>query len=153
METVIAQLVQRFERGRLSRRDLIQGLSVLVAAASAAPAAAQSVPTLQATGINHLGVLVSDVKRSADFYANAFGMKLLSEDKARGIARLGVKGTLVSLRQAQPTGTVDHFAVALDGFNKDAVTAALKAKGINTSEDADSGFHVKDPDGANVQLQ
>ena len=48
-------------------------------------------------------------------------MTLVSEDKPKGIARVGNKGTLISLRQAQPAGTVDHFALSIDGFNKDAV--------------------------------
>jgi len=106
----------------------------------------------RATGIGHLGVLCSDVNRSAAFYVNALGLTVLSEDKPRGIARVGGKGTIISLRQAQPAGAVDHFALSIEGFNKDAVTNALEQRGVTPREDADSGFHVKDPDGANVQL-
>jgi len=151
METAISGLVQRFEQGAISRRDLIQGLSAL-ALAVAAPAAAQQASGLKATGLNHLGVLCSDVNRSTAFYVNALGMTLLSEDKPKGIARVGVKGTLISLRQAQPAGTVDHFAISVEGFNEEAMKRTLEQRGYAPSRDEESGFHVKDPDGANVQL-
>ena len=151
METAISGLVQRFEQGAISRRELIQGLSAL-ALAVAAPAAAQQPSGLKATGLNHLGVLCSDVNRSTAFYVNALGMTLLSEDKPKGIARVGVKGTLISLRQAQPAGTVDHFAISVEGFNEEAMKRTLEQRGYAPSRDEESGFHVKDPDGANVQL-
>ena len=151
METAISGLVQRFEQGAISRRELIQGLSAL-ALAVAAPAAAQQPSGLKATGLNHLGVLCSDVNRSAAFYVNALGMTLLSEDKPKGIARVGVKGTLISLRQAQPAGTVDHFAISVEGFNEESMKRTLEQRGYAPSRDEESGFHVKDPDGANVQL-
>ena len=151
METAISSLVQRFEQGAISRRELIQGLSAL-ALAVAAPAAAQQASGLKATGLNHLGVLCSDVNRSTAFYVNALGMTLLSEDKPKGIARLGVKGTLISLRQAQPAGTVDHFAISVEGFNEEATKRTLEQRGYSPSRTEESGFHLKDPDGANVQL-
>ena len=151
METAISGLVHRFEKGAISRRELIQGLSAL-ALAVAAPAAAQQPSGLKATGLNHLGVLCSDVNRSTAFYVNALGMTLLSEDKPKGIARLGVKGTLISLRQAQPAGTVDHFAISVEGFNEEAMKRTLEQRGYSPSRTEESGFHLKDPDGANVQL-
>ena len=152
MEAAIAGLVQRFEQGAISRRELIQGLSILALGVAAVPAAAQQPTGLTATGLNHLGLLCSDVNKSTAFYVNALGMTLVSEDKPKGIARLGVKGTLISLRQASPAGTVDHFAISIDGFNEAAVKQTLEQRGYTASRDEDSGFHVKDPDGANVQL-
>jgi len=152
MEAAVAGLLRRFEQGGISRRELIQSLSMLALSVAAVPVAAQQATGLKATGIGHLGVLCSDDNRSTAFYVNALGMTLVSEDKPKGIARVGNKGTIISLRQAQPAGTVDHFALSIEGFNKDAVTKALEQHGYAPREDADSGFHVKDPDGANVQL-
>ena len=153
METAISGLVQRFEQGALSRRELIQGLSALALAVAGAPAAAAQQPSgLKATGLKHLGVLCSDVNRSTAFYVNALGMTLVSEDKPKGIARLGIKGTVISLRQAQPAGTVDHFAISVEGFNEEAMKRTLEQRGYSPSRTEESGFHLKDPDGANVQL-
>jgi catechol 2,3-dioxygenase-like lactoylglutathione lyase family enzyme len=152
MEAAVAGLLTRFEQGAISRRDVIQALSALALSVAAVPVVAQEATGLKATGVGHLGLLCSDVNRSAAFYVNALGMSLLGEDKPKGIARVGNKGTIISLRQAQPAGTVDHFALSIEGFNKDAVASSLQQHGFTPREDSDSGFHVKDPDGANVQL-
>ena len=48
--------------------------------------------------------------------------------------------------------TVDHFAIGLDRFDRDSVREELKAHGLTPHEDIDTGLHVKDPDGFNVQL-
>jgi catechol 2,3-dioxygenase-like lactoylglutathione lyase family enzyme len=157
MDEIITDLVNRFERGGLTRRQLIQGLSALVAAgAASAPAAAQDAG-LQATGIDHTSVLVTDLQRSAEFYRKIFGLTPVSEDKANRILRLGTGGTgvnstLVSLRQQNPPGDIDHFAISVKGFNRDTVTALLKQHGLTPANNIEFGFHVKDPDGAVVQI-
>ncbi|HVZ20561.1 MAG TPA: VOC family protein [Vicinamibacterales bacterium] len=157
MDAIVTELVNRFERGGLTRRELIQGLSALVAAGAAAPAAAQTPGALQSMSINHASVLVTDLQRSADFYAKVFGLKTVSEDKPNKILRLGAGGsgvgsTLVSLRQQPPAGTIDHFAISVQGFNRAAVTEKLKPLGVTTAENIEYGFYVKDPDGAIVQI-
>ena len=156
MDAVISDLVTRFERGGLTRRQLIQGLSALVAGASASPAAAQ-VAKLQAMNINHTSVLVTDLQRSADFYGRVFGLNPVSEDKANRILRLGTGGTgvnstLVSLRQQNPPGLIDHFAIGVQGFNRNNATELLKQHGLTPADNIEFGFHVKDPDGAVVQI-
>jgi catechol 2,3-dioxygenase-like lactoylglutathione lyase family enzyme len=156
MNPMVTELVNRFERGGISRRELIQGLSALLATAAATPAAAQT-PGLQATGINHTSVLVTDLQRSADFYDKIFGLKTVSEDKPNKILRLGTSGsgvgsTLVSLRQQSPAGTIDHFAISVQGFNRDKVTGILKEHGLTPDNNVEYGFYVKDPDGAIVQI-
>jgi catechol 2,3-dioxygenase-like lactoylglutathione lyase family enzyme len=145
---MISDMVQRFERGRLSRRELIQGLSLLVAASQA-----QAAPTgITAAGIDHVSILVSDLERSASFYKNLFGLTVLSEDKEHGILRLGSKHVIVSIRKERPYGTVDHFGVRVENFNKDAVTQSLQQRGLKPDESWQYGYYVKDPDGVNVQL-
>jgi catechol 2,3-dioxygenase-like lactoylglutathione lyase family enzyme len=156
MDATITELVSRFEHGGLTRRQLIQGLSALVAAGVTSPSAAQSVG-LKATAIGHTSVLVSDLQRSADFYRRIFDLTPVSEDKANRILRLGVRGTgvgstLVSLRQQNPPGLIDHFAISVDKFNRDAVTQVLKPYGLVPDQNIEFGFHVKDPDGAVVQI-
>jgi len=156
MDPIVTELVNRFERGALTRRQLIQGLSALVATAGASTTAAGQSSGLQATAINHTSVLVTDLQKSADFYA-LFGLKPVSEDKANKILRLGTGGsgvasTLVSLRQQNPVGTIDHFAIGVQGFNRDAVTQVLKQRGLTPADTVEFGFHVKDPDGAVVQI-
>jgi len=152
MEPIISSLVDGFERGRLSRRELVQSLAMLVMAAPAAVAEPTHDAGLTATGIDHVSVLASDLKRSVDFYQSLFGLTVLSEDKGHGIVRLGRKRVIVSLRKEMPYGTVDHFGVGIEGFNKEAVTQSLRARGLQPQENWQYGYFVKDPDGVNVQL-
>ena len=151
METIIADLVNRFEGGRLTRRQLIQGLSMLVANGSSAASAAQTAG-LRGTGIDHVSILVEDLQRSATFYQNVFGMTPLSEDKPNQILRLGMKRTIVSLRHEGPAGVVDHFAISVENFNTQAVTERLVPHGLNPQQNVQFGFHIKDPDGVVVQI-
>jgi len=150
VEPVISDLLTSFERGALSRRELIGALALL---AGAGAGAAASAATLKGASINHVSVLVTDMARSIDFYGRVFGLTLVNEDKANKIARLGAGGkVLVSLRIEPPPGVIDHFAIGVDGFNREAVTADLKGFGLEPRETIEFGFHVKDPDGAVVQI-
>ena len=157
MDAIITNLVTRYERGGLTRRQLIQGLSALVAAGTSVSSAAAQAPKLQAATINHTSVLVTDLQRSADFYGKVFGLLPVSEDKANKILRLGAGGsgvnaTLVSLRAQNPPGLIDHFAIGVQGFNRDTATQVLKQHGLTPANNIEFGFHVKDPDGAVVQI-
>jgi len=147
---LISDLVDGYERGRVTRRELIQALAMLAAAGAGATASAAP---LRSGSINHVSVLVSDMARSIEFYDRVFGLSVQNEDKANKIARLGIGGkVLVSLRVEPPPGLVDHFAIGVDGFNREAVTKELQAMGLTPRENLEFGFHVKDPDGANVQI-
>ena len=148
MEPVISDLLTRFERGSLTRRELIGALALLAGTGATASAA-----TLKGASINHVSVLVTDMARSIDFYGRVFGLTLVNEDKANKIARLGAGGkVLVSLRIEPPPGVIDHFAIGVEGFNRDAVTADLKGFGLTPADNIQFGFHVKDADGAVVQI-
>ena len=148
MEHIMSNLVARFEHGKLTRRELVQALVMIAAAGGTATAAG-----LQGGSINHVSVLVSDMQRSIDFYQRVFGFSVVNEDKPNQIVRLGAGGKiLVSLRHEPPPGMVDHFAIGVERFDKDAVTRTLKELGLTPHENLEFGFHVKDPDGANVQI-
>jgi catechol 2,3-dioxygenase-like lactoylglutathione lyase family enzyme len=155
MDPVIDALVAGFERGMVSRRELIQKLTALAAAGAGVAAAATpaSAAPLKSGSINHSSVLVSDMARSMEWYDRVFGLKLLNEDKANKIARLGTGGkVLVSLRVEPPPGRIDHFAIGVDGFNREAVTKELQGMGITPRENIEFGFYILDPDGAPVQI-
>ena len=147
---LINDLVDGYERGRVTRRELIQALAMLAAAGAGATASAAP---LRSGSINHVSVLVSDMARSIEFYNRVFGLSVQNEDKANKISRLGTGGkVLVSLRVEPPPGLIDHFAIGVDGFNREAVTKELQSIGLTPRENLEFGFHVKDPDGANVQI-
>ena len=151
MHAVIDELVARFDQGTLSRRQLISGLTALAAAGSAASAAAQTTP-FRSTRIDHISIQVTDMARSVEFYEKIFGLKILGEDKENEIVRMGVTRIIVSLHRKPPVGIVDHFAIAIDDFDREAVTAELAKHGLTAQQNLDYGFYVRDPEGIPVQI-
>jgi len=154
METIMSDLLTRFENGSLTRRELIQGMAMIAAVSRASPAAPQA-SVIKGVRIDHVSIQVNDLPRSVDFYEKVFGFSVVSEDKPNEIIRLGTAGTtktIVSLHHKKPTAVVDHFAIGLESFNKDAVTRELKKFGITPDDNLDAGFHIQDPEGMNVQI-
>jgi len=148
MEVIISDLLNRFEKGTLSRRGLIQGLAMLTAAGVQAQDTA-----IKPVKIDHISIQVTDLPRSIAFYQKIFGFTIVSEDKPNEIVRLGAGGkVLVSLHHKSPTGLVDHYAIGVEKFNKEAVTRELKERGATPEDNLDAGFHVKDPEGISVQI-
>jgi catechol 2,3-dioxygenase-like lactoylglutathione lyase family enzyme len=152
MEAMISSLVNRFERGALTRRELVQGLAALAAANGAASVAQGQDAGIKGTKIDHVSIQVSDLPRSIAFYQKMFGLTILSEDKPNEIVRLGAGKVLVSLHHKSPTGLVDHFAIGVEKFNKESVTRELKERGATPEDNMDAGFHIKDPEGISVQI-
>ena len=152
MEAIVTNLVERFEKGTLTRRELIQGLTMLVAAGSGASAAAFQESAFKAAKIDHISIQVTNLPKSIAFYRDVFGLSIVSEDKPNEIVRMGTTKTIVSLHHKNPTGIVDHFAIGIEKFNKEAVTRELKRRGLTPEENIDAGFHVKDPEGMRVQI-
>jgi len=150
MESIISNLVSRFEKGLLSRRDLVRGLAMLAAGGTAA--SAQEGLNFSAATIDHVSIQVADLKRSSEFYQNIFGFKEVSGEPARNILRLGNNRTLVSLNLEKPTGTVDHFAIGIPRYNKEAAVRHFTERGVKPLEGSFAGFHVLDPDGIRVQI-
>jgi catechol 2,3-dioxygenase-like lactoylglutathione lyase family enzyme len=150
MESIISDLVSRFENGSLSRRELVQGLVVL--GASGTGAAAQQDIDFKSANIDHVSLQVVDLQRSVGFYQKMFGFSVVSQDQPLGIIRLGTTRTLVSLNHQSPAGIVDHFAIGVPRFTKEAAARYLTERGATPLDDPYAGLHIKDPDGINVQI-
>jgi glyoxylase I family protein len=151
MDDVIEDLVARFDAGTLSRRQLVSGLAALAAVGGALPAGAQTTP-FSSVRIDHISVQVADIAQAIAFYENVFGLKVLNEDKENEIVRMGVTRIIVSLHRKAPVGIVDHYAIAIEGFDRDAVTSELAKHGLTAEENLDYGFFVRDPEGVPVQI-
>lgn len=153
MESEVTKLVDAFADGKLSRRGLISGLTAIAAAGAATKAAAQETP-FESTAIDHISVQVESLAPSIEFYQNIFGLSILNQDEANKIVRMGPTGgrIIVSLHEKPPTGIVDHYAIAIRGFDQEQVTAALAAHGLEAQQNLDYGFYVRDPAGIPVQI-
>ncbi len=153
MEAVISSLVSRFEKGSLSRRNLVQSLALLAAGAGTPTiAAAQANIDFRNASIDHVSIRVADLDRSMKFYQNMFGFRMVNEDKAQHIVRLGNSKVLVSLNDSKPAGTIDHFSIGVPRFDAKTAAGYFTQRGAMPLQGDYAGFHVKDPDGVNVQI-
>jgi catechol 2,3-dioxygenase-like lactoylglutathione lyase family enzyme len=150
MEHIIDGLLRKFERGKMSRRQLVQSLAV---AAAATPASAAPNKGFQAVTVNHISYQVADYTKTRDFYADLLGMKV-SQDNGRQ-CYLSFGDTFLLPRNARVGTTaprVDHIAYTIEAWNKDKVEAELKSRGLVPRPDTENSFHVKDPDGFDLQI-
>ncbi len=160
MEAIIAKLLQDFEQGKMSRRQLIRSLAVTAsAAAAAAPAVAAAAPpaepAFKAVTVNHISYQVADYAKTRDFYVSMFGMKV-TQDTGRQ-CYLSFGDTFLLPRNGRPDSKtppphVDHIAYTIDNWNKADVEAELKRRGLTPRPDTEDSFHVKDPDGFDLQI-
>jgi glyoxylase I family protein len=151
MEPIISDLVSRFEKGSLNRRELIGALTMLAASGTEAAAAQQEID-FKTANIDHVSIQVADLQRSVEFYQKMFGFTVISEDKPLGIIRLGIDRSLVSLNHQSPARIVDHFAIGVPRFTKETAARYVMQRGATPLDDPYAGLHVKDPDGINVQV-
>jgi catechol 2,3-dioxygenase-like lactoylglutathione lyase family enzyme len=147
MQTIISDLVDRFERGKLDRRQLIQALT---AAALAARPAAAGESTFQARGLNHIALRVTDIPRSRDFYRKHFGLPVVRENDSSCFLGLG-EHFLALFRNQQ--AAMDHYCIAIDNFDPGAVVARLQKEQLKPDRPAGSDrVYFPDPDGLVVQV-
>jgi catechol 2,3-dioxygenase-like lactoylglutathione lyase family enzyme len=106
-------------------------------------------PVCKAVGVNHIAISVSNLQRSRDWYCRMFGLRVLQESEQSVLLSFG-DGMLV-LRPEGVPGTISHFMLGVEKFDAVDLEARLRAEGLEPQRDAES-FHVRDPDGLNVQL-
>src|SRR5207247_4231047 len=98
MEAIISNLVSQFEKGALSRRQLVRGLA-MVAATGTAARAAQNDIDFKTADIDHVSIQVTDLQRSVDSSQKMFDFSVASEGKPLRAARLGTTRSLASVHR------------------------------------------------------
>jgi catechol 2,3-dioxygenase-like lactoylglutathione lyase family enzyme len=147
----IDSLVSAFESGRLTRRQLVQGLAALVGAASASDAAAQA-PVIPALSLNHVSLAVADPEASKQFFQKTFGMPVVST-QGTGI-NLALGTSFLGLYKMPNPGRVDHVCFGVDHYDVNAMAAKLEAQGIKATVRKDKPeVYFTDPDGIRFQLE
>ncbi len=147
MEKIISRMLDSYEGGAVSRRQLIQGL---VAVAAAAQAGSASASTFQGMEINHVALRVTNVPRSRDFYQEHFSLPVVRQDS--GACFLGMGKNFLALFH-NPNAGMDHFCIAINNYKADSVMAELERQGLNPRRPAGSNrVYFPDPDGLEVQV-
>ena len=162
----IDSLFDQYERGRITRRNLVQALALLVLptkllAQEAAPAAE---PIVRGLGVNHVGLTVSDIERSYTFYHRLFGVtKGWPATNAGTGIHLDFPTGYISVDSVAPQkGVITHFSISIDEIDQDSskrladkINAELpdaKARAAFQPNDGVSTVNLLDPDGFHVQI-
>jgi catechol 2,3-dioxygenase-like lactoylglutathione lyase family enzyme len=109
----------------------------------------QSNAVCEAKTVNHIAISVSDLARSKDWYCQIFGLRLIQESAESVL--LGFGESMIVLRAEGTPGIISHFMFGIEGYDADVLRATLAAAGLEPQKDSDS-FHVRDPDGLNLQV-
>ena len=145
MEKTISNLLQSYEQGKLTRRDLVTGLTLLASGSTALAAPASAI---KAVSVNHIAMNVGDVKQSTEFYRDVFGLTVTMQSDKSSALIFGNTGLI--LRHGEKPG-VTHFMFGINNYDANALVTALQAHNLDPRKDQDS-FHVKDPDDLDVQV-
>ena len=155
MEQLIHKLLQEFEQGKMNRRQLVRSLAVAAAAAGSATPAAAEGKGFQAVAVNHISYVVADYAKTRNFYADLLGMKVSHDDGKQCYMSFGNTFLLPrNARAGSKTGPplINHIAYTIDNWDKTAVEAELRRRGLEPRPDTEDSFHVKDPDGFDLQI-
>ncbi len=152
MNSDITGMVDQFVAGRLTRRELLRGLTTLVAAAAGGSElvhAQQRSSTFQAVGLNHLALRVTDLDRSQAFYERHLGMTRIPSRVAS--PRLMACGPHVLNLFHATAPQMDHVCFTVPDYDPKAAVERLRAQKI-VPEVEDDRVHFLDPDGYKLQV-
>ena len=152
MEERLHAMLDDYDHGRLTRRQLISRLSGFVALAGGAGALAaeglQSPSTFQAIGLNHIALTVTDIRRSREFYVRHLGLAV--ERESGGSCFLTFGGDFLALFRGENAG-LDHYCYSIKDFSLDRAADRLRKQGIEPRIQGER-IYFDDPDGLEVQL-
>jgi len=116
-------------KGLMTRRELLLAVPGL---AVAHKLLAQTGPQpLGVLGFNQVTLAVSDVARSVAFYQDLFGLPVQARHDDAVLLRLGQGPRFIKIMPAGAEAPrIDHWGVAVEGFDVDSVLETLSALGV-----------------------
>jgi catechol 2,3-dioxygenase-like lactoylglutathione lyase family enzyme len=176
-----ATKLNEFEQGKISRRQLIETLTVAATAvgATGSASAAQSQVGVTVAGINHVSYTCPNFKQAADWYSKVFNLDQVGLKDTEVTLPFGKKGeqpynvtakdvplTFIICRtrdlnapaangQARPkaTNVVNHMAYTVADFDADRVKAELTAMGVQNIRGAGpNALHMNDAFGYDIEI-
>jgi catechol 2,3-dioxygenase-like lactoylglutathione lyase family enzyme len=179
MEGFVAHKLNEYATGKLSRRALIETLTLAATTAYAGGAKAAEQSSLKMALINHISYNCPNYKQAADWYVKAFNLEPVGatdHDVAlpfgkKGEQPYGVTATDVPLTHliirtrdlnapaangaARPKSqaVIDHICYTIADFNQDKVKAELTALGAtNVRNNGTMSVMAVDPIGYDIQI-
>jgi catechol 2,3-dioxygenase-like lactoylglutathione lyase family enzyme len=161
----IDALFDQYDRGRVTRRSLVQALAILAwPARILGQDATPDSPIVRGLGVNHVGLTVSDVERSYTFYHRLFGVTKgwPATNAGTGIHLDFPVGYISVDSIAEKKGVITHFSISIDQIDQDSAKRLAdrineelpdaKARAAFQPNDGVSTVNLLDPDGFHVQI-
>ncbi len=129
------------------------------------------VAPLTIMGLQQITLAVSDIERSLAFYQELFGVSVQARHERSILLRLGTGPHFLALTEAgSAAARIDHFGMAVEGFDVDRVLETLEGHGITEGgssgglsggslrvrvvmRDGTPEIYLSDPNGLVIQLQ
>jgi hypothetical protein len=178
MEGFVATKLDEFDRGRISRRRLIETLTLAATSAYAADAAKAQAPGLKVALVNHISYSCPNFRQAGDWYSKVFNLDqvgLKETEVTLPFGKMGEQPYNVSAKDVpltfiisraidrpanprnagrpKPEAVIDHVAYTVADFNRERAKAELIAMGVkNVREGGPYSLHLDDPFGFDVQI-
>jgi len=182
MESFYATKLDEFAKGKISRRALLETLTVAATttAATSAASAPASDPALKIQLVNHISYNCPDFKKGADWYSKVFNLDQVGATKIdvalpfgkKGEKPFGVTANDVPLSSliirsrdlnAPPQGggaprrksraLIEHMGYTVADFDRERAKAELKSLGVENVRDGGLySLHMTDAYGYDVQI-
>jgi catechol 2,3-dioxygenase-like lactoylglutathione lyase family enzyme len=163
MTKIIEALLNDYERGTVSRREVVKALSLGIVPAGLLKRQGASRQrhegprqdgVLRGININHVNLQNSNLDRSVDFYRELFSLPPKREVPGRPDALDLADGlSFLSVPQREPSGDINHFCVGVEDFEADRVATAIRGAGLDRDLSVSSdSVSVSDPEGIRVQI-
>ena len=171
MANTLDHVFDAYERGSVTRRELMTAVASFVALGSTSLAAQPPSSAAGRVHLNHVNLRVENAQRSFDFYNKFFGLAM--KPTATFHALDCGDGTFISLQTKadidqetfrvspdavewartpdESPGMIEHFCLEIDNFDLQQTVDALKAAGQEAVVVADN-LLTSDPDGILVQV-
>ena len=150
-------LVDLYDGGAISRRQLLQGLLALGMCGGAAGevlATPPPEPPLRTRTINHVTIYASDVARSKAFYQRVAGLAV--RDEAKDFCEFRLEGGFLGLYapRAGARSGFDHFCFGIEAYDAKRVHTLLTeaVPDSHPTIEYEDQVYVRDPDGVRVQF-
>ncbi len=181
MDGFVAQKIEDYQTGKISRRHFIETLTLAATTLYAQDAkAAPSNPALKVALVNHVSYTCPKFQQAADWYSKIFNLDQVGAtktdvalpfgkkgDEPVGVTASDVPSTSLIIRsrdldapargeatlRRKSRALVNHIAYTIADFNQGRVRAELKRLGYpNPREDGPHSFHIVDVNGYDVQI-
>jgi len=178
MEGFVATKLDEFDRGKISRRHLIESLTLAATTAYATGGAKAEGPALKVALVNHISYSCPNFRQAGDWYSKVFNLDQVGLKDTEVTLPFGKMGELPynvtakdvpvtfiiarSINRPQnpntagrpkPEAVIDHIGYTVADFDREHAKAELIAMGVKNVRDGGLySLHMDDPFGYDVQI-